>query len=117
MFYKHKKDKHKVFVVHSNNKHTIIFDYDSDGKTQGGRVLQYNKKDFKKHYTKDKKCKFSEPSKDMINVIMEDYKTNNYAYSNNIDEYIEYKKSLDYKEYWENITEEEYKENLKKFAD
>jgi len=117
MFYKNKETKDVVFLVRSDSKRSIIFDYTKEGTTSAGRILEMNKKMFKKQYIKFKKCEFDIPSEDMQKVILDDYDTNRYAYDNNMEEYVEYKKYLDRKEEIEKQTEADRRRLIKELAD
>lgn len=117
MFYKNKETKQVVFLVKSDSKKSIIFEYDENGTTNGGKILNYTKKEFKKRYVKDKKCSFTEPDKYMKDTILTDYETNRYAYDNNFEEYIEERKYQDRKEEIERQTEADRRRMLKELAD
>jgi len=117
MFYKNKETKEIALVVKSDSKKTIIFEYNEEGITTGGKILDMNKGVFKKHYVKHKKCKFIKPDENMINTILNDYETNKYAYENNFEEYIEDRKYQDRKESIEKQTEADRVRMLKELAD
>ena len=117
MFYKNKETKEIVYLVKSDSKKTIIFEYDETGKTSGGKILSYTKKDFKKKYIKDKKCTFDEPEENMVLTIIQDYETNQYAYDNNFEDYIEDRKYQERKEAIEKQSEADRRRMLKELAD
>jgi len=117
LFYKNKETKETVYLVKSDSKKSIIFEYDDDGITTGGKILSYTKRDFKKNYVKDKKCTFAAPDENMKQTILQDYETNRYAYDNNFDEYIEDRKYQDRKEEIEKQTEADRRRMLKELAD
>ena len=117
MFYKNKETKQIVFLVKSDSKKSIIFEYDENGVTNGGKILSYTKKEFKKMYIKDKKCTFQEPEENMKLTIIQDYETNRYAYDHNFEEYIEDRKYQDRKEEIEKQTEADRRRMLKELAD
>lgn len=117
MFYKNKETKQIVLVVKSDSKKTIIFEYNNEGITTGGKILDMNKSAFKKHFIKNKKCTFARPDENMIKTILNDYETNRYAYDNNFDEYIEERKYQDRKEAIEKQTEADRRRMLKTLAD
>jgi len=117
LFYKNKETKDTVYLVKSDSKKSIIFEYDENGTTTGGKILSYTKRDFKKNYVKDKKCTFAAPDENMKQTILQDYETNRYAYDNNFDEYIEDRKYQDRKEEIEKQTEADRRRMLKELAD
>ena len=117
MFYKNKETKTIVFLVHSDSKRTIVFEYKDDGIANSGIIMDYTKKEFKRKYIKFKKCEFAEPDEDSKKLILDDYETNKYAYDNNFDEYIENKKYLDRQEEIEKQTEADRVRMLKELAD
>ena len=117
MFYKNKETKQIVLLVKSDSKRTIVFEYDENGVTTGGKILDYNKKEFKKLYVKDKKCSYVEADENMKKVILEDYETNRYAYDHNFDEYIDNKQYLDRQEEIEKQTEADRVRMMKELAD
>jgi len=117
LFYKNKETKETVYLVKSDSKKSIIFEYNDDGITTGGKILSYTKRDFKKNYVKDKKCTFAAPDENMKQTILQDYETNRYAYDNNFDEYIEDRKYQDRKEEIEKQTEADRVRMLKTLAD
>jgi hypothetical protein len=117
LFYKNKETKQVVLVVKSDSKKTIIFEYNNKGITNGGKILDLSKTEFKKHYVKYKKCKFLEPDENMIKTILDDYETNKYAYENNFEEYIEDIKYQERKEAIEKQTEADRIRMLKELAD
>jgi len=117
LFYKNKETKQIVLLVKSDSKRSIIFEYDKDGVTTGGKILSYNKKEFKKMYIKNKKCTFQKPEENMIKTILTDYETNRYAYDHNFEDYIEEKRYLDRKEEIEKQTEADRRRMLKELAD
>jgi len=117
LFYKNKETKEIVYLVKSDSKKTIIFEYNEDGKTSGGKILSYTKKEFKKKYIKDKKCNFEKPEENMVQTIIQDYETNQYAYDNNFEDYIEDRKYQERKEAIEKQTEADRRRMLKQLAD
>lgn len=117
MFYKNKETKKVVFLIHSDSKRTIVFEYNEEGVTDGGIVMDYTKKDFKKNYIKFKKCSFIAPEEEAKKLILDDYETNRYAYDNNFDEYIDNKKYLDRQEEISKQTEADRVRMLKELAD
>lgn len=116
MFYKNKETKETVYLVKSDSKRSIIFEYKTE-ETSGGKILDYNKKEFKKIYIKNKKCNFTKPEENMIKTILDDYETNRYAYDNHFEEYVESSKYLDRKEDIERQTEADRVRLLKTLAD
>jgi hypothetical protein len=117
LFYKNKETKDVVYLVKSDNKRTIVFEYSEEGQTSSGIIMDYNKKEFKKKYVKFKKCEFTEPSEDMKQVILDDYDTNRYAYDNNFEEYVEDRRYQERKEAIEKQTEADRIRMLKELAD
>jgi hypothetical protein len=117
LFYKNKETKKIVYLVKSDNKRTIVFEYDENGETSSGIIMDYTKKDFKKNYIKFKKCTFTGPTDDMKELILTDYETNRYAYDNNFEDYIEERKYQDRKEAIEKQTEAQRVRMLKELAD
>lgn len=117
MFYKNKETKKIVFLVHSDSKRTIVFEYNEEGLTTGGIIMDYTKREFKKNYVKFKKCEFTPPEENAKKLILDDYERNRYAYDNNFDEYIEDKKYKDRQEEIERQTEADRVRMLKELAD
>jgi len=117
LFYKNKETKDVVYLVKSDSKRSIVFEYKEDGVTTGGKILDYTKKEFKKSFVKFKKCAFTEPEDTMKKVILDDYETNKYAYDHNFDEYIDNKAYLDRKEEIEKQTEADRTRMMKELAD
>jgi len=117
MFYKNKETKKIVFLVHSDSRRTIVFEYNEEGLTTGGIIMDYTKREFKKKYIKFKKCSFTPPEENAKKLILDDYERNRYAYDNNFDEYIEDKKYKDRQEEIERQTEADRIRMLKELAD
>ena len=118
MFYKNKETKETVYLVKSDSKRCIIFDYKDDSQeSSGGRILQMNKKAFKKHYVKNKKSTKTVPDQYSIDTIITDYETNQYAYDHHLEEYVEDRKYQDRIEAIERQTKEEREQLLKELAD
>lgn len=117
MFYKNKETKEIVYLVKSDNKRSIIFEYDDNGQTTSGRIIKKPKREFKKEYIKNKKCIFEKPEDKMVELVIEDYETNRYAYDNNFEDYIEEKKYLDRQEDIKRQTDADRVRLMKELAD
>lgn len=117
MFYKNIETKQVVLLIKSDSKKTILFEYGEDGETTGGRILTFGKKEFKKNHIKFKKCKFQEPNENMKQTILRDYETNEYAYTNHFEEYVEDRRREERIEEIEKQTEADRRRLMKELAD
>ena len=116
MFYKNKETKEIVYLVKSDSSKSIVFTY-KDNTSNTGKILDYNKKEFKKHYIKFKKCTFTPPEEGIQQVIINDYIKNKEAYCTDMENYIENKKLEERQKNLERQSEADRVRMLKELAD